>query len=255
MRRLGIITPSSNSVLEPTTIAVTSPLYPRVSTHYTRIEVKTISLEAESLAHFEVQHFVRAAQLLADARMDVIAWNGTAGAWQGIASDTAMCEAITQATGIPATTSTLAQLQAFEQYGISRCALAVPYLTSVRDAIVRTFASRGLVCAGSAALEISTNAAFAEVPAATIRELVARADRPDAEAMAIICTNLPAAWLVTELEQTHAKPVFDSTLVTIWHALRLAGLHDVLDGWGDLFRHPLEVGPARGPVRFTLERG
>lgn len=135
MRRLGIITPSSNSVLEPTTIAVTSPLYPRVSTHYTRIEVKTISLEAESLAHFEVQHFVRAAQLLADARMDVIAWNGTAGAWQGIASDTAMCEAITQATGVPATTSTLAQLQAFEQYGISRYALAVPYLTSVRDAI------------------------------------------------------------------------------------------------------------------------
>ena len=93
------------------------------------------------------------------------------------------------------------------------------------------------------------------MPAATIRELVARADRPDAEAIAIICTNLPAAWLVTELEQTHAKPLFDSTLVTIWHALRLAGLHDVLDGWGDLFRHPLEVGPARGPVRFTLERG
>ena len=128
VRRLGMITPSSNSVLEPTTIAVTGGLYPRVSTHYTRIEVKTISLNSESLAHFETRHFVRAARLLADAGMDVIAWNGTAGAWQGIAADEAVCQAIIQATGVPATTSTLAQLQAFQQYGVSRYALAVPYL-------------------------------------------------------------------------------------------------------------------------------
>src|SRR5689334_20553008 len=84
--RIGMITPSSNSVLEPTTIAVTGSLYPRVSTHYTRIEVKTISLEPESLAHFGTDRFVQAARLLADAGMDVIAWNGTAGAWQGVAA-------------------------------------------------------------------------------------------------------------------------------------------------------------------------
>ena len=129
------------------------------------------------------------------------------------------------------------------QYGICRYALAVPYLRSVRDAIVRTFASRGLVCAGSATLEISINAAFAEVPAASIRDLVARADMPEAEAIAIICTNLPAGWLVADLEQTHAKPVFDSTLVTIWHALRLAAVDDMLDGWGDLLRRPLQGRP------------
>lgn len=238
-----MITPSSNSVLEPTTIAVTSGLYPRVSTHYTRIEVKNISLEKESLAHFETQHFVRAARLLADAGMDVITWSGTAGAWQGIASDEALCSAIADATGVPATTATLAQLKVFEQYGVSRYALAVPYLASVRDAIVETFASRGLECSGSATLDISVNAAFADVPPATIRNLVARADSNAAEAIVIICTNLPAAWLVAELEQTFRKPVFDSTLVAVWHALRLAGVEDALDGWGDLLRRPLAVGP------------
>jgi maleate isomerase len=243
VRRLGMITPSSNSVLEPTTIAVTAGLYPRVSTHFTRIEVKTISLETHSLAHFETRNFVRAACLLADAGMDVIAWNGTAGAWQGFAADEAVCRAITQATGVPATTSTLAQLEVFEHYRISRYALAVPYLSTVRDAIVRTFRSRNLVCTGSATLEISTNAAFADVPSTTIRELVARADSPEAEAIAIICTNLAAGWLVADLEQRHGKPVFDSTLVTIWHALRLAGIDDALDGWGDLLRRQLARRP------------
>jgi len=168
--------------------------------------------------------------------MDVIAWNGTAGAWQGLSVDTEVCAAITRHTGVPSTTATLAQRKAFEAFGVSRFALAVPYLSSVRNAIVKTYAAAGLECCGSATLEISDNAAFADVSADTIRNLVARADTPDAEAIAIICTNLPAGWLVEELEATHRKPVFDSTLVTIWHALQLAGRCDRIPGWGRLFR-------------------
>jgi maleate isomerase len=231
-----MITPSSNTVVEPTTMAVTAGLQPPLTTHYTRIEVKTISLEPDSLAHFQTDTFVRAAELLADASMDVIAWNGTAGAWQGLAVDNEVRAAITRRTGAPSTTATLAQFKVFEAFGVQRYALAVPYLSSVRDAIVRTYARAGADCRGSATLEISENAAFAEVSADTIRTLVARADAPDAQAIVIVCTNLPAGWLVEELEQVHGKPVFDSTLVTIWDALRMAGRRDVISGWGTLLR-------------------
>jgi maleate isomerase len=234
-----MITPSSNTVLEPTTIAVTSALYPRVSVHFTRIEVKTISLGQESLAHFEADRLARAAELLADAKMDVIAWNGTSTAWQGLAADERVCRAMTRASGVPSTTATLAQLTAFEVFAVTRFALAVPYLSSVRDAVVRTYAEAGLECRGSATLEISNNAAFADVAPHAIADLVERADRPEAQAIAIICTNLAAGWQVPELEAAHRKPVFDSTLVTIWHALRLAGVADELDGWGQLLRAPL----------------
>jgi maleate isomerase len=215
---------------------VTAGLKPPLTTHYTRIEVKTISLEPDSLAHFQTDTFVHAAELLADASMDVIAWNGTAGAWQGLAVDNEVCAAITRRTGAPSTTATLAQFKVFEAFGVQRYALAVPYLSSVRDAIVRTYARAGADCRGSATLEISENAAFAEVSADTIRTLVARADAPDAQAIVIVCTNLPAGWLVEELEQVHGKPVFDSTLVTIWDALRMAGRRDVISGWGTLLR-------------------
>ena len=238
-KRLGMITPSSNTVVEPTTIAVTAGLRGRLTTHYTRIEVKTISLEATSVRQFGVDRFVRAATLLADAGMDVIAWNGTSGAWQGAAADAEMCAAITSATGVPATTATLAQLKAFQVFGIQRFALAVPYLPSLRDAIVRTYAQAGLECSGSATLDIVTNTEFAEVSPASIRDLVARADTAAAQAISIICTNLASGWLVAELETMHQKPVFDSTLVAIWHALRLAGIHDPLEGWGQLMLRSL----------------
>src|ERR1700694_5258641 len=102
-----MITPSSNTVVAPVTIAMTAALYPRLTTHYSRVEVTTISLESESLAHFDLEPMLRAALLLADAGMDVIAWNGTSAAWRGLETDYALCEAITRRTGAQATTSTL----------------------------------------------------------------------------------------------------------------------------------------------------
>jgi len=231
-----MITPSSNTVVEPIAIAMTAALYPRVTTHYTRIEVKTISLEAESLAHFTIETLVHAAQLLADAGMDVIAWNGTSGAWRGLDVDRELCAAIVRQTGVPSTTATLAQLKAFAELGIQRYALAVPYLATVRDAIIRTYAEAGFHCCGSAHLEISANVEFANISSSEIRQLVRRADSAAAQAIAIVCTNLPSGWLVEDLEAACGKPVLDSTVATIWDALRLARIQDPIAGWGRLMR-------------------
>ena len=239
--RIGMITPSSNTVVEPVTFAMTAELQPRVTAHFTRIEVKTISLEADSLSHFDLSPMLRAAELLADAEMDAIAWNGTSGAWRGLEHDEELCAAITQATGTPATTSTLAQVAAFRAYGTQRYALAVPYLDSVRHAIDATFETAGFRCVSSAHLGISTNKDFAYVLEPEIRDLVQRSDSPEAEAIAIICTNFPAAWLVEEFEATHGKPVFDSTVLAVWHALRLAGHDAPISGWGRLMRNELAV--------------
>lgn len=232
--RIGMITPSSNTVLEPMTMAITAPLYPRVTTHYTRIEVKTISLDRRSLAHFDLESMVRAAVLLADAGMDVIAWNGTSAAWRGVDSDRALCEAIARETGTPATTSTLAQIDAFRVYDVQTYALAVPYIDEVRQAIVATYATEGYRCVGSACLGISQNSAFSEVDEATIRDLVRRSISAEADALSIMCTNFPSGWLVEDLEATYRRPVFDSTVITVWHALRLAGVDDAVPGWGRL---------------------
>ena len=69
-KRIGMITPSSNTVVEPVTIAMTATLYPRVTCHFTRIAVKTISLADDSLTQFDLSTMLGAARLLADAGMD-----------------------------------------------------------------------------------------------------------------------------------------------------------------------------------------
>ena len=235
-KRIGVITPSSNTVVEPVTIAMTAGLYPRLTTHYSRVEVATISLESQSLAHFDLQPMLQAALLLADAGMDVIAWNGTSGAWRGLETDYALCRAITERTGAQATTSTLALIEAFNAYDVRKYALAAPYLESVTRAIISTYTGVRFNCTSWGCLGISANSEFAYVPDAVTRDLVRRSDHREADAIAIICTNFPAAWLVEEMEAEFGKPIFDSTLVTVWHALRLAGFTEPLPGWGRLLR-------------------
>jgi maleate isomerase len=177
-----------------------------------------------------------AARLLADAKMDVICWNGTSGAWKGLAADEAICAAITQETGIPATTGTLAQIEAFRAHGVSRYALAVPYLADVRDAIVEVYGAAGFACVNSAHLGISTNFAFAEIGLDTLRDLIRQADHPDAEAIVVVCTNLAAARVVDELEQELRKPIHDSLVVSLWQPLRMIGWQQPIPGWGRLLR-------------------
>jgi maleate isomerase len=235
-KRIGMITPSSNTMVEPLTSAMTAHLLDDLSVHYARISVTRIALDQGSLDQFEREAMLSAARLLADAKVDVICWNGTSGAWKGIAADRSICAAITAETGIPATTGTLAQLDAFRAHGVSRYALAVPYLADVRDAIVRVYGDEGFRCVNSAQLGISTNFAFAEIDLGTLRQLIRRADHPDAEAVVVVCTNLAAARLVEQLEQELGKPVHDSLVVSLWHPLRMLGWQQPIPGWGRLLR-------------------
>ena len=104
---LGMLTPSSNTALEPLTSAMVAGL-PEVSAHFARFRVTEISLRSQALGQFDIEPILEAARLLADARVDVIAWNGTSSGWLGFDTDEALCARITAETGIPACTSVLA---------------------------------------------------------------------------------------------------------------------------------------------------
>jgi maleate isomerase len=232
--RIGMITPSSNTMVEPITSAITAAFGEELSIHYARIPVTRISLDRPSQQQFDRDAMLAAARSLADARVHAICWNGTSGAWKGAASDRWICEAIQRETGIPATSATLAQLEAFRAFGITRYGLAVPYLDDVRQAIIRVYDEEGFECVSSAHLGISVNFDFAQIPVDSLRNLVREADTPAAQALVVVCTNLATARLVEELEAELAKPIFDSLLLALWHPLRMIGWHTPITGWGRL---------------------
>ena len=240
LKKIGHITPSSNTRLEPLTAMMTHPISHLVSNHFTRIPVTKISLDGDDTGRFEVGKMVEAANLLADAPMDALLWNGTSGCWNGTGADVEMCRRITEETGVPASTSRLAQYEVFERYGVKRFALAVPYLDDVTARAIETYGDAGYEAVSHANLNKTVNREFGRVSRDEIKQLLRDADSPEAECVAVVCTNLAAALVVEEMEQELGKPIFDSVVVTLWKALDMAGVRQTIPGWGTL----LEAGAA-----------
>lgn len=233
---LGMLTPSSNTVLEPVTQAMVAGL-PEVSAHFGRFKVTEIALSREALSQFDDGEILRAAELLAHAKVDVIGWNGTSSGWLGFDADHRLIERIEAATGIRATTSMLALNEILETRGVRRLGYVTPYLDDVQAKIVGNYEGLGIACGAERHLGIRDNFSFSEIDADTIARLVREvaADRP--EAIAIICTNMRGAPLVEALETEIGLPIYDSIATVVWKSLKLAGVDPSrVAGWGSLFR-------------------
>ena len=246
--KIGHITPSSNTVLEPLTQLMSRGLDGRVSHHFARIRVEAISLDRRHTGQFAAEHMLRAAELLADAAVDAILWNGTSAGWNGIESDRTICAQIAEHTGIPCSTTTLGQLELLARAGIERCALAVPYTRDVTARVIKMFAGQGIDVVSFAAAEVSENRAFALISEDDVRRLAREADSSGAECALIYCTGLAGAQLAAELEVELGKPVFDSVAVTLWQGLRMVGIEPQLRGWGSLLAGRVPV-PEPAPRR------
>jgi maleate isomerase len=232
---LGMLTPSSNTVLEPVTAAMLAGL-DDVSAHFARFPVTEIALSPTALAQFDDAPILAAAGLLAHAKMDVIAWNGTSSGWLGFAADERLVARITQQTGIAATTSMLALNEVLAAQGARRVAFVTPYLDPVQARIVANYTALGYTCAAERHLGLQDNFAFSEVDAPTLSAMIRAVATAKPDAIAIICTNLRAAGLVATLEAETGIPIYDTIATAVWKSLVLAGTDPSrVKGWGRLF--------------------
>lgn len=232
---IGVLTPSSNTALEPLTSAMVSGLA-GVSAHFSRFTVTEISMRDQSLNQFDDSKILEAARLLADARVDVICWSGTSASWLGFEKDQALCARITEATGIPATTSVLALNELLAAQGARTLGLVSPYVADVQQRIVANYARLGVECVAERHLDLSVNFAFSEVAPDTLRRMLREVAQARPDAMTIMCTNLHGAQLVDEMEQELGIPIYDSVAIVVWKALKTTGVDPrELKGWGRLF--------------------
>ncbi|GAA1724586.1 aspartate/glutamate racemase family protein [Isoptericola hypogeus] len=242
--RIGMIVPSSNTCLEPQTGRILEGRED-VTVHSTRIEVTRIALDAGANTQFDQRTMVDAARLLRTAEVDVVAWNGTAGSWLGPDHDREMVRQITDATGVPATTSTLAYLDAFERFGLERVGLVTPYTGDVNRAVVAAWAREGIEVVAERHLGLHVNEEFARVAPGELVPLsleVAAAD--GVQALVYLCTNLYGAPVVEEVEAAASLPVLDSVAVTLWRCLDMVGAPLLDERWGSLLALTRRRSPA-----------
>ena len=233
---LGMLTPSSNTTLEPVTSRMISGIA-EASAHFGRFKVTEIALSKSALGQFDDSEILRAAELLAHAKVDVIAWNGTSAGWLGFDSDERLCRRIKEATGIPACTSVLAQNEIFRIAGVARMGLVSPYLDDVQAAIVRNYAAAGIECVAERHLGLRDNFSFSEVGEEEIASMVREVAAAKPDAISILCTNLRGAPLVDALERETGVLVCDSIATVVWKSLLLAGADPRrVTGWGRIFR-------------------
>lgn len=232
--RIGMLVPSSNTVLEPYTAAMFAAT--GATAHFARFRVVEISLSDASQGQFALPPILEAAERLAEAKPDLIAWNGTSASWLGLGRDRALCDAITAHTGIAATSTMLAYDALLRAAGMDRIGIVTPYLPDVQAHIVANFAAQGITVTGEAHLSDKGNFSFADHSPETVAQLVRQVAATGPQAVAIICTNFRGAPVAAALEDGLGIPVLDSVAVTAAFCLRRAGVDPRgVTGWGSVF--------------------
>ncbi len=236
-RRIGMLTPSSNTVLEPYTSAMFAAFGDEASAHFGRFRVVEISMSEASKSQFTLEPILEAAERLAEAEPALICWNGTSASWLGLEKDRALCAAITERTGVPATSTILAYDALFRKMGVKSLGVVTPYIKDIETRMIANYASQGIEVVSAARLDEKDNYSFATYPPEKVGALVKQVAEAKPDAIAIVCTNFRGAPVAARIEQATGIPVLDSVSVTAAHCLREVGLNPArVTGWGSVFQ-------------------
>ena len=236
MLRLGMLTPSSNTVLEPSTYAMLRDV-PAVTAHFSRFKVTEISLSNSALGQFEYEPILAASELLAHAKCDVIAWNGTSAGWLGFDRDEELVQQIEKKTGIRAATCVLGYRTLIRRLGLKNVGLISPYIDDIQERIVTNWGRAGLKVGAERHSGLADNFSFSTITedqiSSSIREVVAAG----CDCAVIFCTNMRGAVRATELEAELDIPILDSVAATLWAALEAVGGDKAqFLRWGRMFK-------------------
>jgi maleate cis-trans isomerase len=170
--------------------------------------------------------------------VDAVVWACTSGSfvfgWEGARDQVA---AVSEASGVPGSSTSIAFVQAAQALGLSHVAVAATYPEDVASHFVEFLRRGGIEVLRLSSRGIVTAAEVGTLGRDEVLDLAAANDQPEAEAVLLPDTALhTAAWL-DELERRLGKPVLTANQVSVWEGLRIAGHTEPHPGLGVLFRH------------------
>jgi len=235
--RIGLITLATDTSVLPE-IARTMP--DDVAVYPAPIVLPRGEVNAAALAEMlEGDQLERAASLLAWAEVQVILFACTTGSLvHGVGWDRELARRIEGASGIPATTTTTAVLEALRAVEATALAVATPYIDELNAIERRFLEASGFRVSAIAGLGCATDFEIGRLGPDDARALAARVDAPEADAIFISCTNFHCLPAVAAIERTSGKPVVTSNLAGAWATLRRIGVADAIPGYGRLLTLP-----------------
>ncbi len=196
-RRLGLIVPSSNTVME---VDFYRRLPPQLTLHTARMHLKETTVAGES-AMLDV-YLPQAVTDLATVHPEVVVFGCTsAGALRGTDYDARLCREIAERTGAEVVSVIAAVKEALRAAGAVKVGVVTPYIAALNDRIQSSLEHDGFEVVSITGMGITTNFAIATVEPAAIADFaLAGLCGQRIDAAFISCTNfrgLEASDLVT----------------------------------------------------------
>jgi len=217
-RRVGLLVPSSNTVMEPD---LWRALPPGATLHTGRMYLEDTTPEGENRMLDE--HVIPPARDLATARPDLIVFGCTsAGALRGNDYDAELCRRISDLSGVPTVSVIASVRRSIAASGARRVGVVTPYVDALNQRIKESVEADGVEVAAIAGLGISDNFEIAAVPGEEIVDFAERSLRGlDVDLAFVSCTNFPAVRVLPELERRLGLPVVTSNQAAIAAVLAL----------------------------------
>lgn len=207
-QRVGLIVPSTNTVMEPD-LYRNLPKYATVHTARMLLE-GSVTIAAEELM-LDV-YLPECARQIGTLRPDVVVFGCTsAGALRGPAYEQELAEQLTQTTGAPAVTimgAVAAELRRIQPQSV---AVLTPYSREINDTIQASLETSGFPVAHIAGMDIQGAFNIAAVTPAQILDYVReQLAGVDADCLFVSCANLRSVEALDELRKAARRPVVTS---------------------------------------------
>ncbi len=156
-------------------------------------------------------------------RPDVVAWSCTSASFIGEEDTlTHQVEVLSQASGVPATTTSVAILHALRIRGVKRLCVLTPYVPELGEKFLPFLESHGFEVLSHGHAGGSNDEEIGMLTVDDFALLARQAWHPEAEAIVIPCTAVRVGRIVDQLEADYGVPVILANTATIEHAVRLA---------------------------------
>ncbi|GAB3210955.1 maleate cis-trans isomerase family protein [Marinactinospora thermotolerans] len=139
----------------------------------------------------------------------------------GAAGERRLHAGILEAGAPAAVTTSGALVRALEALQARRVAVVTPYVDSVTERLLAFLSEHGVDTVSSVGLGLLNH--IWKVTYSEVAQAVRDADRPDAQAVFISCTNVLTYDIIAPLERALGKPVIAANQVTMWSALAAIG--------------------------------
>ena len=239
IRRIGLLVPAADPMSETD---FRRYLPPGLTFHTTRLYESDAST-ASTLDNLDelVESAPRAAKLVALIDPELIVFCCTsASLYKGHGWDEEVAKTITNATEIPATTTSTSVVEAHKALSVSKVFMITPYRDYTNRLEAEFLETHGIEVTQFTSFNCDKSKDLGNV---TCEQIVAksfenRATIEDAGGLFISCTALPAFQTIEYLEAELGVPVVSSNQATLWNTLRIfevdcGGISD-----GRLYRLP-----------------